>query len=436
MQIAMRRWNEISDEDRSRLLARSEQDINAVMPQIQELIDMVRTEGDQALLRLTERFDKADLSKLGLRVSEAEFQAAEAHLPEEVKEALRYAVENVRRYHEPQHSSCMSMQEIRPGIIGGERFTPIDSVGLYVPGGRGSFPSMLYMLAVPANIAGVPRIVVVTPPLPDGTVDPASLYAARLCGVDEVYRVGGAQAIAALAFGTETIPKVLKMEGPGSMYVTAAKRLLTGNIDIGMPAGPSESIVLADAEADPWKVALDLLIEAEHGSDSSALLVTHSTALAEAVAALVPDMVADAPEPRRTFLTDVLTGYGGILISEDLQESADIVNQFAPEHLQIQTRDPFQTLSLIRNASEILLGEHAAFSLANYAAGANAVLPTGGNARTYSPVSVHNFQKMSSVVYISEEAQKAMQKHVVKLADHEGFYTHAAALRRRNESLT
>lgn len=436
MQITMRRWNEISPAERTRLLARSEQDITAVMPQVEALIEQVRSEGDAALLQLTLRFDKADLSQCGLRVSAEEFDLAERNLPDRVKEALRYAVENVRRYHVSQNNTSLSMQQVRPGILAGERVTPIDSVGLYVPGGRGSFPSMLYMLAVPAKIAGVPRVAVVTPPLADGTVDPATLYAARLCGVDELYRVGGAQAIAALAYGTESIAPVLKLEGPGSMYVTAAKRALSGILDIGMPAGPSESIVLADAEADPWKVALDLLIEAEHGSDSSALLVTPSTAVAEAVAALVPDMVAQAPEPRRTFLGDVLTGYGGIIIAEDMEQATDIVNQFAPEHLQIQTRDPFQTLNLIRNASEILLGEHAAFSLANYAAGANAVLPTGGNARTYSPISVHNFQKMSSVVYISEEAQKAMSEHVISLADHEGFYTHAAALRRRNETLS
>jgi histidinol dehydrogenase len=294
---------------------------------------------------------------------------------------------------------------------------------------------MLYMLAVPARVAGVEHVAVVTPPLEDGSVDPACLYAARLCGVDRVYRIGGAHAIAALAYGTESVEAVSKIVGPGSSYVAAAKREVAGVVDTGLPAGPTESIVLADGNADPWKVSLDLMVEAEHGSDSQALLVTPSLPLAEAVREVIPELAAQTPEPRRGFLEDVFSGYGGIIKSDSMEEAAEIVNAFAPEHLQIQTREPYETLGLIRHAGEILLGEHSVFSLANYATGANAVLPTGGTARTWSPVSVRDFTKRSSVVHVTEAGYETLRDRVIALADYEGFYTHAQALRRRNESL-
>jgi histidinol dehydrogenase len=325
----------------------------------------------------------------------------------------------------------MKLMEIRPGIMAGEKAAPISSVGLYVPRGRGSFPSMLYMLAVPAAIAGVERIAVVTPPNKDGSVDPACLYAAKLCGVTEVYRVGGAQAIAALALGTESIKPVVKLSGPGSMYVAAAKRLLASRVNPGLPAGPSESIVLADGSADPEKAALDLMIEAEHGSDSSAVLITDSEQLAEASAAILRQKTEALPEPRRTFVSDVLSGYGGIIITETIQQAADIVNEYAPEHLQIQTADPFETMKLISNAGEILLGDTTPFSIANYSTGANAVLPTGGGAKTYSAVSVRDFIKYSSVVHATEEGLKSAAAYVKTLADYEGFITHGNALKER-----
>jgi histidinol dehydrogenase len=273
---------------------------------------------------------------------------------------------------------------------------------------------------------------VVTPPNPDGSLDAACLFAAKFLGLTEVYRVGGAQAIAALTYGTDSVPRVCKIVGPGSRYVAAAKQLLSGLVDTGLPAGPSESIVLADGSADPRLVVLDLLIEAEHGSDSSALLVTHDRTLADAVAALLPEVIAGLPEPRRTYAADVFSGYGGIVLTDTFAEAAEIVNDFAPEHLQIQTRDPFDTLSLIRNAGEILLGPATPFSIANYAAGANAVLPTGGKAKSYSAVSVRDFIKYSSVVRVGPEGFGPMRDHVVALAEYEGFPAHAEALKKRN----
>jgi histidinol dehydrogenase len=433
MQIAVRHWEELELAERERLLARSEIDISSVRETVETIIAEVRSRKDAAVQEYTQRFDGADFSGYGLRVSEKEMETAASRLSPAVREALEFAVENVRRYHAPQLPEGTVMHQIRPGVYAGERATPIGSVGLYVPRGRGSFPSMLYMLAVPARVAGVKQISITTPPDRDGSIDDACLYAASLCNVSEIYRAGGAQAIAALAYGTESVNRVDKIIGPGSMYVTAAKRLLYGTVDVGLPAGPSESIVLADGTADPWKVALDLLIEAEHGSDSQALVVTPSRQLADAVIRIVPDLVGKTPEPRKTFLTDVLQGYGGIIITRDMETAVSVVNEFAPEHLQIQTADPYDTLPGIQNAGEILLGENTPFTLANYAAGANAVLPTGGAARTFSPVSVRDFMKNSSVVHITASGYQAMKDHVQTLAEYEGFHSHASALKNREK---
>ncbi len=427
-------WKKLSETEKRRLLSRSETDIGEAEALVRPVIDGVKARGDAALREYTKEFDKTDLNGLPLAATETEKDAAERTLSPEVKEALRYAIDNVRRYHEHQKPGPMSFTEISPGIFAGERASPIASAGLYVPRGRGSFPSMLYMLAIPAVVAGVERICVVTPPNPDGSVDPACLYAARLVGVREVFRVGGAQAVAALAYGTESVIKVDKIVGPGSRFVTAAKRILSSVVDVGLPAGPSESVVLADAGADPNLVVLDLLIEAEHGSDSSAILVTSDRRLAEEVARLLPASVERLPEPRRTFARDVFSGYGGIVLADSVEEAAGIVNEFAPEHLQIQGREPFAVLPLVRNAGEILLGSTTPFSLANYAAGANAVLPTGGRARTFSAVSVRDFTKHSSVVHVTASGFGEIRKHVTALADYEGFAAHADALKKRDES--
>lgn len=432
MKIPYRRLEEIPREELQKLFARSEADISAVTENVSKIIRDVKNRGDAALREFTLKFDKADISALPIRVREREFDEAERELSDGIKEAILFAVENVRRFHAPQKPSGLPLHEIRPGVFAGERATPIESVGLYVPRGRGSFPSMLYMLAVPARIAGVERVCIVTPPSERGTVDAACLFAARACGVTEVYRVGGAQAVAALAYGTESIRPVRKILGPGSMYVTAAKRLLHGVVDVGLPAGPSESIVLADDTAAPRNVTLDLLVEAEHGSDSSAILVTPSEPLAREVAALLGEEIERLPEPRKSFVRDVFSGYGGIIVTGTIDEAAKFVNEFAPEHLQIQTEEPFELLSRITNAGEILLGEHVPFSLANYAVGANAVLPTGGNARTWSAVSVRDFMKYSSVVYLTKTGYRELADHVVTLAAYEGFVTHANAITKRS----
>ncbi|MGH2508967.1 MAG: histidinol dehydrogenase, partial [Ktedonobacteraceae bacterium] len=314
------------------------------------------------------------------------------------------------------------------------QITPITSVGLYVPRGKGSFPSVLYMLAVPASIAGVPRIVVCTPPAPDGSVDAASLVAADLCGVHEIYRVGGAQALAALAYGTASIARVHKLTGPGSGYVAAAKRLLHGTIDVGLPAGPSESLLLADASADPELLARDLLIEQEHGPDSSALLVTPSRAIAEAVLQLLPAKIAALPEPRRTFVHTGLesaNGTGAIILTNSIDEAIDFTNEYAPEHLEVQTRDPFSILPRLKNAGEILIGPYTPYSAGNYAVGTNAILPTGGFAHTCSCTSVYDFLKRTGLAYVTAEGYPAISTTVQTLAEFEGFPAHANAVQER-----
>jgi histidinol dehydrogenase len=264
-------------------------------------------------------------------------------------------------------------------------------------------------------------------------VDPACLYAARTCGVDEFYRVGGIQGIAALALGTESIPRVDKILGPGSLYVAAAKRALAHRVDVGLPAGPSEAIVLADESADPQRAALDLITEAEHGSDSSAFLVTHHRVLAAAVEKALPGLLAQIDPRRAAFVRDVLAGYGGIVVTETLEQSIEFVNRYAPEHLQIACREPFTILSRIENAGEILLGQNSTFSMANYAAGCNNVIPTGGRARTSSPLSVRSFLKSSSVVYVASGGVGSLRDAVVSLADYEEFSAHALAVRRRGQ---
>jgi histidinol dehydrogenase len=431
MQVRILPWGSLPEQQKRKILTRSERDISDVETEVRAIIDAVRARGDAALIAYTRRFNGADLAGKPLRVSEAELDEAEKAVASPVREAIRVSIENVRRYHEEQRPAAMSLQEIRPGVYAGERSTPIPSVGLYAPRGKGSFPSSMYMMAVPAQVAGVERVVVVSPPDAAGKCDPATLFAAGLCGAREIYRVGGVQALAALAYGTESIPPVAKLLGPGNQYVTAAKRLLVGVVDVGLPAGPSESMIIADSSADPARVALDLLIEAEHGPDSQAILVTPSAELAREVAAALPLRAAELPEPRATYVRESFDSYGCIITTRDIDEAAAVVNAVAPEHLQIATADPLATLGLVANAGEILLGQNTPFSLANYCIGANAVIPTGGKARTFSPLSVRDFIKFSSIAYLTAGGYSSLKDTAIVLADYEGFAAHAKALRER-----
>ncbi len=427
--------NQLTLEQIARIMRRAEQDIREFLPLAQEVTDQVRTRGDEAVVEYARRFDAPDFTSSMLRATPGDFAQARAELSQDVIEAIEAAHDNIQRFHEEQMPEPMWFTEVKPGIMAGEKISPVASAGLYVPRGKGAFPSVMLMLATPAKVAGVPRIVVVSPPTPSGKADAATLVAAEICGIDEVYVVGGMQAVAALGYGTATIPKVAKIIGPGSGYVSAAKRVLYGVVDVGLPAGPSEAIILTDETVDPRLAALDLLVEAEHGPDSAAILITHSRKVAEAVLKVLPEYIQELPEWRRKFVENVLSNYGGILLTESLEQSVQFVNDYAPEHLELLTAEPFITLNQIKNAGEILLGSMTPIPTANYCLGLNAILPTGGFARSFSSVSVHDFLKRSGVGYLSRQGYQQLQGITATLADYEGFPSHALAIRKRNEIL-
>lgn len=427
--------NKLTPDQLSRIMRRAETDIRDLLPTAQSVIDKVRAEGDTAVVEYARKFDAPHFAADMLRATPEDFATARAAVEPDVIKAIEQAHANIKRFHVEQMPEPMWFMEVQPGIMAGERVTPIASAGLYVPRGKGAFPSVMLMLATPAKVAGVPRIVVVTPPTPEGKADAASLVAAEICGVDDVFVVGGMQAVAALAYGTATIPKVDKIIGPGSSYVSAAKRLLYGTVDVGLPAGPSESIILTDENVDPRLAALDLLVEAEHGPESAAILVTHSSNIAQQTLEILPIYIAELPEWRQKFINNVLSNYGGVLLTNNLNESIGFVNEYAPEHLEILTADPFITLNKIRNAGEILLGHFTPIPTANYCLGLNAILPTGGFAKSFSSVSVNDFLKRSGVGYLSQEGYTQLQGITTKLADYEDFPAHAMAIRKRNEIL-
>jgi len=427
MTVNIRRWSELGPNEREKLLSRSKPDTADVSDIAASIILDVRKRGDAAIRELNHQFDGVP-PDAPILVPEHRFEEAREQISRELKEAIDYSIENVRRFHARQEPDGVFWTEPRRGIMTGEKTVPIDSVAFYIPRGRGSFPSMLYMMAVPAIIAGVERMAAASPPDSAGCVDPACLYTAELCGIRKMYAMGGVQAWAALAYGTESVERVDKCIGPGNKYVSAARRILSEKLDCGLPAGPSESIILADSSPDARDIARNLLVEAEHGSDSMALLITDSTELAKRVKGYLSTFGQALPEPRRTYVNHVLSGCGGILVVKSIEEGVHLVNQFAAEHLQIRTSEPFETLSLITNAGEILLGGNVPFSAANYSVGTNAVLPTGGFARTWSGISVRDFKKRSSVIYLTAEALSKLRPHASLLAEYEGFPAHQRAL--------
>lgn len=430
------RWSETGPVTKDRIMKRSEQDITSLSKEIVPIINAVKKDGDAAVIRYTAQFTGAKMDKLSLKVSPEEFDEAEAALDDGIKQAIDACIATVRRYHETQLKRIETewITEVMPGIWAGERATPIDSVGLYVPGGRGRFPSVAYMLAIPARLVGVRNIVMTTPPQKDGKVDPATLYAARQCGVSNVFRAGGVQAIAAFAYGTETIPSVLKVLGPGSIYVAAAKRALADEIDPGMPAGPSEVLVLADENAHPYNVAIDLLNEAEHGADSAALLVTPSESLAKDVQGQLEELIEKLPQDRRAICKKVFSIYGGLIVTEDMDEAIAFSNEYAPEHLLLRVKDVDDVYPRLLNAGEILIGDLTPSTFANYGLGVNHVLPTGGRAHTASATSVWDFLKKTSIGMV-EKPNKALEAHCVTLARYEGFPAHCQAVEGREQTV-
>jgi histidinol dehydrogenase len=419
--------------DRERLYRRRGVDLAELVARVAPLVEEVRRRGDEAVREFTRRFDGADMEPSAFRVPMEEMDRTLDSLHKDLREAMEVSINNIRRFHERQIEPPMWEVEIAPGIMAGEKIVPIASVGLYVPRGKGSFPSMMMMAAVPAKVAGVERIVTVTPPDRNGKPDQATIAAAKIIGVHEVYAVGGVQAVAALGYGTETIPKVDKIVGPGSGYVLAAKHILSTEVDTGLPAGPSESIILADDSVEPVTVVTDLLIEAEHGPDSSAYLVTADRDLAGHALDLIPSLVSALPDERRSFCTEVFRSNGGVVVAADTADAVDFINRFAPEHLQILTRNPRQILDSIKYAGEALLGPYTPGTLANYSIGPNAILPTSGFSRTASALSVRDFTRRLSFSTVTEQGFHWLAPKTLVLAKYEGFAAHAGALTHRLE---
>lgn len=411
------------------LFVRAEQDLEPFVEKARPIVDAVRNDGDAAVIRYAREFDGADLTKTGIVVSDREFADAFDAVDPAMIETLEFAADNIRRFHEAQRPGEMWMKEMSRGVFAGERWTPVDSAAVYVPRGKGSFPSVALMTAIPAVVAKVPQIVLLTPAGSDGKADAATLIAARIAGVELVCKAGGAVAVAAAAFGTASIPRCSRLEGPGSPWVLAAKRLLHGVLTSRVPAGPSDSIVLADETADPRTAALDLLIEAEHGPDSSAFLVTTCRRLAEEAMVEIDFLLGQMNATRAGFARAVLGGTrGGIVFAPSIEKAYGFINDCAPEHLQILSDSPFDHLSEIRNASEILLGHHAPGSIANYVLGPNAVLPTAGSAGNQSPLGVADFMKSASVGYLTERGYTSLAGHTRRFAQYEGFDAHANAV--------
>ena len=362
-----------------------------------EIIENVKNFGDSAVFSYARKFDKVELTSENLRVSEEEIEDAFKKVEPEVIEAIKTAVERVRRFHEHQKENSYFVTE--SGVVLGQKVIPLESVGIYVPGGKASYPSSVIMNAVPAKVAGVEKVVMITPARETLEVNPYSLVAAKLSGVDEIYRVGGAHGVAAIAFGTESIPKVDKIVGPGNIYVALAKKFLFGTVDIDMVAGPSEILVIADETANPEWVAVDLLSQAEHDELAGAFLVTHREDVADAVISALSDTLKKLK--RKEIAQKSIENFGTAFITRDIYHSCEVANLVAPEHLEVATKEPFALLEYIKNAGAIFLGHYTCESLGDYVLGPNHVLPTGGSARFFSPLGVYDFVKRSSALYVS-----------------------------------
>ncbi|WNF36541.1 histidinol dehydrogenase [Bacillaceae bacterium IKA-2] len=395
---------------------------------VEAIIEAVRQGGDAAVLRFTEKFDGAKLEDN--RVTKAEMENAYADIDPNVLAALREAAENIRRFHERQkRQSWLTTEE--NGTILGQKITPLEKVGVYVPGGTAAYPSSILMNVIPAQVAEVENIVMVSPPSKDGTLPSGVLVAANELGVKQIFKIGGAQAIAALAYGTETVPGVDKIVGPGNIYVALAKRAVFGHVDIDMIAGPSEIVVLADADANPRYIAADLLSQAEHDTLASAVLVTPSMQLAEKVVSEVEKQLETLP--RKKIAAASIRDYGAIYVTEDLTEAVAVVNELAPEHLEILTAEPMQILGKIRHAGAIFLGPYSSEPVGDYFAGPNHVLPTNGTARFSSPLNVDDFTKKSSIILYSKTALFTNGQKIAALARLEGLEAHARAVEVRLE---
>ncbi len=414
----------------SNLLKRSTTSYGSYEDSVAGIIADVRSKGDEAVFGYEKKFDGVDLDKDSIKVTPEEEEEAYKQVDPELVEVMRRALKNIREFHEMQKRQ--SWFTTKPdGSILGQRITPLKRTGVYVPGGKAAYPSSVLMNITPAKIAGVDEIIMCTPPGKDGKVYPTTLVAAKEAGADTIYKVGGAQAIAAMAYGTESIPKVDKIVGPGNIYVALAKKAVYGNVSIDSIAGPSEIMVLADETANPRFVAADLLSQAEHDEMASAILVTTSEELAKEVSAQVDGFLQELS--RKDIIQKSLDNYGYILLADNMDEAIDTVNEIASEHLEIVTRNPYETMTKVRNAGAIFLGSYSSEPLGDYFAGPNHVLPTNGTAKFFSPLSVDDFIKKSSVISYSKEALEPIHEDIIRFAEAEHLTAHANSIRVRFE---
>ena len=409
----------------SDLLKRTTDDYGEQEAIVKEIIKNVHDNGDVALFDYTKKFDKAELTAENIKVTEEEIVEAYGAVDPKLIDVIKKSIENIRSFHELQKRNSW-INTYENGSVLGQRVTPIESAGVYVPGGKAAYPSTVLMNVIPAKVAGVKKIVMTTPCNAEGKVYPTTLVAAKEAGVQEIYKVGGAQAIAALAYGTESIPKVDKIVGPGNIFVAIAKRLVYGHVSIDSIAGPSEILVLADETATPEFVAADLLSQAEHDELASATLVTTSKKLAHEVSKWVDKFTAELE--RKEIIQKSLDNFGNIFVAETMEDAIDATNEIAPEHLEILTNNPWETMTHVKNAGAIFLGEYSSEPLGDYFAGPNHVLPTNGTARFFSPLGVDDFVKKSSIICYSEDALKAVHTDIETFAKAEGLTAHANSI--------
>ncbi|MBW2017222.1 MAG: histidinol dehydrogenase [Deltaproteobacteria bacterium] len=422
--------NDLPPDRRKSIMERSMEEISSIYDYVRKIVEGVKESGDASLLEVNREF-KSDLSVEDLVVTPREIREAYEQVDPAILEGLRKAAKNISRFHEAQKEREMWFIEVQPGILAGRITRPMDRVGCYVPGGRAAYPSTVLMTVIPARVAGVSEIIITTPPGKGMKVHPVTLVAADIAGCRRIFKAGGPWGIAALAYGTETVPAVDKIVGPGNKYVTAAKMLVYGRVDIDSPAGPSEALILADSSADPEWIALDLLSQLEHDPDSAAVLVTTSPRLAQEVCRILDREYPDLP--RKEILETSLRKRSHVLVARSIDQAIEFANEYAAEHLQILTRDPFMTLNRIRHAGSIFLGPYSPVPAGDYASGTNHVLPTGRGARMFSGLSVDDFIKKPTFQYLSSEGLASLREVVSTLAEAEGLPLHGRAVQARFE---
>jgi len=416
----------LGETDKQRLIERSKIDEQNIINTVSDIVHNVKNKGDNSLNFYTEKFDGVKLKNI--QVSKEEIVKSHENVEENVLISLKKAAHNIKKFHKAQIPEEW-FQEVDAGISAGQIIRPMERVGCYIPGGRAIYPSSVLMTIIPAKIAGVDKIICCTPPMPDGSANEVVLAAADIAGADEIYKVGGAQAIAAMAYGTETVPKVDKIVGPGNIFVTAAKKLVYGDVDIDFPAGPSEVLIIADETADAEFIAYDMMAQAEHDPDAASVLVTTSRELADTVYKQI--MTKIKYMERSKIIEESLQKYGKIIVTDSLDDAVEFSNEYAPEHLIIMTEDPDNVIKDIKNAGSIFLGKLTPVAAGDYGSGTNHVLPTSKNARMYSGLSTESFLKKPTVQRLTEKGLQNLKDTVVTLAEYEGLYAHAESFKKR-----